>query len=132
MYKSNYTCIFLRVCTYTLPPLPPMTTCVVIQVHKVRIFRELCTCVFTHTFSSYIHNSVSIDIFFLYPFMNTCGVTMSTTTNRYARRYLHPSVTLSPNIHILPDFFLMTGQSGSDGNPGKNNLKSNCTSISPS
>ena len=132
MYNSNYTCIFLRVCTYTLPPLPPMTTCGVIQVHKVRIFRELCTCVFTHTFSSYIHNSVSIDIFFFYPFMNICGVTMSTTTNRYARQYLHPSITLSPNIHILSYFFLMTGQSGSDGNPGKNNLKSNCTSISPS
>ena len=31
---------FLRVCTYTLTPLSSMTTCGVIQIHQVRIFRE--------------------------------------------------------------------------------------------
>ena len=42
MYISNHTCMFPHLCALThFPPLPPMTTCGVIQVHQVRIFREL-------------------------------------------------------------------------------------------
>ena len=48
-YKSNYTYILPSyVCALThFPPLPPMTTCKVIQVYQVRIFRELRT--YTHS-----------------------------------------------------------------------------------
>ena len=47
--KSNYTCTLPSyVCALThFLPLLPMTTCGVIQVHQVRIFRELRT--YTHS-----------------------------------------------------------------------------------
>ena len=52
--KNDYVCTSLstHVCSYEcalthFPPLPSMTTCGVIQVHQVRIFRELRT--YTHS-----------------------------------------------------------------------------------
>ena len=63
--KNDYVCtsltthVFSYVCALThFPPLPPMTTCGVIKVDQVRIFRELCT--YTHsTILNIIHKCVT-------------------------------------------------------------------------
>ena len=66
-YKSNYTCILPSyVCAFThFLPLSSMTTCKVIQVHQVRIFRELRTSTHHTTILNILRECVAR--IFLYP-----------------------------------------------------------------
>ena len=84
MCTSLITYVFSYVCALThFPPLPPMTTCGVIQVHQVRISRELCTCVYINI-PVYTYTLLCDTILFLSSLTNTCLVGY-VTPNRFTR-----------------------------------------------
>ena len=80
--KNDYVCTSLttHVCSYMcalthFPPLPPMTTCGVIQVHQVRISREYPSKHTHSTIWNIIHECVTH--YSLFSLINTCGVACS-------------------------------------------------------